>query len=96
MSLCATLRWNYAPDALHYDIYCRGVYRDPNQSRDIKPTDVVFIGRAHAKAFRVCHLLVAKVSEARPGWLELIVQPTTVAGFSAPLGNATRVKVMYS
>ena len=96
LSLCTTLRWDYAPDALHYDVYCRGVTRDPNQSRDIKSADVIFIGRAHAKAFRICHLLVPKVTEGQPGSLDLIVQPTMAAGFCAPLASATKIKVTYS
>ncbi|XP_022089339.1 cytosolic endo-beta-N-acetylglucosaminidase-like isoform X2 [Acanthaster planci] len=95
-SLCATLRWRYAPAALHFDVYCQGVQRDPNQSRDVKETDVVFIGRAHARTFRICHLLVSKVVGSRPKSLDLIVQPTTAAGFVAPLVSATRIKVTYS
>ncbi|XP_033631181.1 cytosolic endo-beta-N-acetylglucosaminidase-like [Asterias rubens] len=96
LSLCATLKWEYAPGALHYDIYCQGVNRDPNQSRDVKFTDTIFIGRAHAISFRICHLLVAKTNDGNPRALDLIVQPSTAAGFLAPLATATRIKVLYS
>ncbi len=93
-SFCCTLKWDYPYEAMHYDIYVTGVNRDPNHSRTLASTDIVFIGRAYAKLFRVCHLLVPKMM-GKEGQLEFKVQPSTQEGFVAPLEGATRIRVTY-
>ncbi|XP_072167910.1 cytosolic endo-beta-N-acetylglucosaminidase-like [Diadema setosum] len=98
VSLCATLSWSYpANQGNHFDIYCAGVERDPNQSRGVGRSDRMFVGRAHSNTFRVCHLLVPKLEkEGEEGAIEFYVQPTTRAGFSAPLLGISKCKVIYT
>ncbi|XP_041473425.1 cytosolic endo-beta-N-acetylglucosaminidase-like [Lytechinus variegatus] len=98
VSLCATLSWSY-PAGLghHFDIYCSGVERDPNQSRAVSKSDKLFVGRAHSHSFRVCHLLIPKLEKkGQVDSIEFCVQPTTRAGFSAPLLGVSSCKVVYS
>ncbi|XP_030840308.1 cytosolic endo-beta-N-acetylglucosaminidase [Strongylocentrotus purpuratus] len=98
VSLCATLTWSY-PAGLgdHFDIYCSGIERDPNQSRAVSKSDKLFVGRAHSHSFRVCHLLIPKIeNEGQEDCIEFCVQPTTRAGFSAPLLDVSSCKVVYS
>lgn len=98
VSLCATLTWSY-PAGLghHFDIYCSGIERDPNQSRAVSKSDKLFVGRAHSHSFRVCHLLIPKIeNEGQEDRIEFCVQPTTRAGFSAPLLDVSSCKVVYS
>ena len=94
-SFCCTLKWDYPTQAMHYDVYVSGVNRDPNHSRSLSTSDIVFIGRAYAKLFRVCHLLVPFVKD-KEGKLQFLVQPTTQEGFVAPLVGASRLEVEYS
>lgn len=98
-SLCATLTWSF-PAALanHFDIYCSGIERDPNQSRAVGKDDKMFVGRAHGLSFRVCHLLVPKLENPaqKEGCITFYVQPTTRAGFSSPLLGVSGCKVLYS
>ncbi|XP_072028003.1 cytosolic endo-beta-N-acetylglucosaminidase-like [Amphiura filiformis] len=94
-SFCCTLKWDYPYEAMHYDVYVSGVNRDPNHNRDLATSEVVFIGRAYANLFRVCHLLAPTVN-GKEGQLEFKVQPSTQEGFVAPLAAATRIRVAYS
>ncbi|XP_071962503.1 cytosolic endo-beta-N-acetylglucosaminidase-like [Antedon mediterranea] len=94
VSICITVKWKYAGDASHYDIFVKGVTRSPNENIELSVYEPVFVGRSHSNQFRICHLLVPQKTEKHT--LEVMVLPTNKAGFQAPLSSVSTVKVNYS
>lgn len=91
-TMCVTLNWNYEGIGLHYDVFCSGVTRNPNVLGTVSSKDIVFIGRAYGKCFRVCHLVVDDVPEEFA--VTFYVQPTSEAGMTAPYDGMSRVKLI--